>query len=128
MEHKHNMHFFDRTDRGADYIVTIQEIIEILLIIQTFVFSTKYQQFHYINDMNLKMKFFQFHFNFFSKSSPPVLSNREQGHRECIWMLAMCIVFQLINNLYKILWGSKHCTVTQTTHTNVVGLFFDTGW
>ena len=42
------------TDRGVNCNITIQEIIEILLTIQTFIFFTKYKQFHYVNDTKLK--------------------------------------------------------------------------
>ena len=40
-QHKSIIHFCDRTDRGANYNVTIQEIIEILLTIQTLILFTK---------------------------------------------------------------------------------------
>ena len=46
MKYEETIHFYNCTDRGADYNMKVQEIIEILLTIQTFVFFTKYQQFH----------------------------------------------------------------------------------
>ena len=76
MKYKDIIRFCDRSDRGVNYDITIQEIVEILLIIQTFIFLTKYQQFHYVNEIDLERSIFQFYFNFTLKSSLPLLSNR----------------------------------------------------
>ena len=49
-----SIHFYDHTDRGVNCSITIFKIIEILLIVQTSIFFTKYQQFRHINDTVLK--------------------------------------------------------------------------
>ena len=41
-----------------DHLVTIHKIIDILLTIESLIFFTKYQQFHYVNDIDIKGKFF----------------------------------------------------------------------
>ena len=55
MDHKDTTHFCDHTDRGVNCNITIWEMIENLLTVQTSIFLTKYQQFHYVNDTKLKV-------------------------------------------------------------------------
>ena len=51
----------------------------------------------------------------------------DAGHKEYLWTVYMCTMFRLIINLCKIMWdGKSHC-ITQTIHTNLVGLFCDAG-
>ena len=50
--------------------------MEILLTVQTCIFLTRYHQFHYVNDTELKGQICQFHFNVTLKSSLSLLSNR----------------------------------------------------
>ena len=52
------------------------------------------------------------------------------GRKEYIWTLTMCTVFQLITNLCKIMWDSKHRAITQTIHWHesyLASLFCDAG-
>ena len=57
MKYKDTVHFCNLTHRGVNYVIKIQEMIEILLPIQTFIFITKYQQFYEFNDIDMKGKF-----------------------------------------------------------------------
>ena len=76
MENKDTIYICDRTKKGVNYNITIHEMIEILLTIENLIFLTKHQQFHYVDDIDLKRQIFQFHVNFTLKSSPALLSNR----------------------------------------------------
>ena len=51
----------------------------------------------------------------------------DAGRKEYIWTAYMCTVFRLMINSCKIMQDSKSHVITQTTHTNLVGLFCDAG-
>ena len=46
------------------------------------------------------------------------------GRKEYIWTLTKFTVFWIIINLYKIMQDSKHRTITQPIHTNLISCFF----
>ena len=52
--------------------------------------------------------------------------NMMQGAKS-IWTVYMYTVFRLIINSCKIMRDSKSYAITQTIHTNLVGLFCDAG-
>ena len=52
----------------------------------------------------------------------------DAGCKECIWTVYMCTVFRLMINSCKIMQDSKSHAITQTIHTNFVGLFCDAGY
>ena len=52
----------------------------------------------------------------------------DAGRKEYIWTVYMCTVFRLMINSCKIMQGSKSHAITQTIHTNLVGLFCDAGY
>ena len=52
----------------------------------------------------------------------------DAGRKEYIWTVYMCNVFRLMINSCKIMQGSKSHAITQTIHTNRVGLFCDAGY
>ena len=51
----------------------------------------------------------------------------DTGSKEYIWKVYMCTVFPLMINLCKVMQDSKSRAITQTIHTNLVGLFCDAG-
>ena len=50
------------------------------------------------------------------------------GRKECIWTVYMCTEFRLMVNLCKIIRDRKSRAITQTMHTNLVGLFCEVGY
>ena len=53
--HIGTIHLSDRTDRGVNYTVTIQEIHVIFSAFQTLIFLTGCQQFQFVDNIDLKM-------------------------------------------------------------------------
>ena len=51
----------------------------------------------------------------------------DAGRKEYILTVYMCTVFRLMINSCKIMQDSKSHAITQTIHTNLVGLFCDPG-
>ena len=52
----------------------------------------------------------------------------DAGRKEYIWTVYMCTVFVLMINSCKIMRGSKSHAITQTIHTNLMGLICDVGY
>ena len=52
----------------------------------------------------------------------------DAGCKEYILTVYMCTVFRLMINSCKIMQDSKSHAITQTIHTNLVGLFCDAGY
>ena len=61
-------------------------------------------------------------------SAPPGGYEHDVGRKEYIWTLSMCTVFRLMIDSCKIMWDSKSRAITQTIHTNLVGLLCDAGY
>ena len=62
------------------------------------------------------------------KCPPPGGYEHDVGRKEYIWTLCMYTVFRLMIDSCKIMRDSKSRAITQTIHTNLVGLLCDAGY